>query len=174
MKNAPFVLASQHVPAKKTTSKWISGKSAEPATEDYEVEWILCKASEVALVDNITLIQNFGKHVLAGPEEEILESFYASLGARWISSMVKTESIVHHPQPPNSPQAVSLRQHALERLTIFLGETRRKQSDYSVDWLKKEGHFGVNEVRDLKVKYTLRQGKQEFAHYEVSLWFYRR
>jgi hypothetical protein len=113
------------------------------------------------------LIQNFGRHVLAGPEEEILESFYISLGARWISSMVRTENIIHYPQPP-SPQATTLRQHALERLTIFLGETRRKQSDYSVDWLKMEGHFGVNEVKDLKVKYTLRQGKQEYTHYEVG------
>jgi hypothetical protein len=115
------------------------------------------------------LIQNFGKYVLAGPEEELLETFYLSLGARWISSMVKTEHITHHPLPTPTDEARKLRQHALERLTIFLAEARRKQSEYSVEWLKKEGNFAVKEVKDLKAKHTLRQGKQEYAHYEVSL-----
>jgi hypothetical protein len=121
----------------------------------------------VALVDSITLIQSFGKFVLAGPEEELLESFYQSLGARWISSMVKTEHITQSPLPYLTDQGRILSRHVLERLTIFLAEARRRQSDYSIDWLKKEGNFIVKEVKDLKTKHTLRQGKQEHAHYEV-------
>jgi hypothetical protein len=126
----------------------------------------------VALVDNITLIQNFGKYVLAGPEEVLLETFYASLGASWISSMVKTEYITNHPSTHLTDQAKLLHKHVLERLTIFLAEARRKQSDYSIEWLKQEGNFSVREVRDLKAKHILRQGKQEYAHYEVSLPFW--
>jgi hypothetical protein len=122
----------------------------------------------VALVDNITLIQNFGKYVLAGPEEVLLETFYAALGASWISSMVKTEYITNHPSTHLTDSAKSLHKHVLERLTIFLAEARRKQSDYPIDWLKQDGNFGVREVRDLKAKHILRQGKQEYAHYEVS------
>jgi hypothetical protein len=125
----------------------------------------------VALVDNITLIQNFGKYVLAGPEEVLLETFYASLGASWISSMVKTEYITNYPSTHLTDQARTLHKHVLERLTIFLAEARRKQSDYSIDWLKQDGNFSVREVRDLKAKHILRQGKQEYAHYEVSLPF---
>jgi hypothetical protein len=125
----------------------------------------------VALVDNITLIQNFGKYVLAGPEEVLLETFYASLGASWISSMVKTEYITNHPSTHLTDQAKSLHKHVLERLTIFLAEARRKQSDYSIEWLKQDGNFSVREVRDLKAKHILRQGKQEYAHYEVSVLF---
>ena len=123
----------------------------------------------MALVDNITLIQNFGKYVLAGPEEVLLETFYASLGARWISSMVKTEHLTHHPSTHLTDQAKSLHRHVLERLTIFLAEARRKQSDYAIEWLKQDGNFSVREVRDLKAKHTLRQGKQEYAHYEVNI-----
>ena len=119
-------------------------------------------------MDNITLIQNFGKYVLAGPEEVLLETFYAALGASWISSMVKTEYITNHQSTHLTDQAKSLHKHVLERLTIFLAEARRKQSDYSIDWLKQDGNFSVREVRDLKAKHILRQGKQEYAHYEVS------
>jgi len=82
--------------------------------------------------------------------------------------MVRTEHITHHPLATLTDEARKLRQHALERLTIFLAEARRKQSEYSVEWLKKEGNFVVKEVKDLKAKHTLRQGKQEYAHYEVS------
>lgn len=121
-------------------------------------------------MDNITLIQNFGKYVLAGPEEVLLETFYASLGARWISSMVKTEYITNHPSTHLTDQARSLHRHVLERLTIFLAEARRKESGYSIEWLKQDGNFSVREVRDLKAKHILRQGKQEYAHYEVSLF----
>ena len=56
----------------------------------------------------------------------------------------------------------------LERLTIFLAEARRKQSDYTVDVLNKDGNFSVREVRDLKARYTYRNGKNEYQHLEVS------
>ena len=114
------------------------------------------------------MVQYFGKHVLAGPEEELLESFYLNLGARWISSMVKTEILVSQPLPTSTPASQVLRNHVLERLTIFLAEARRKQSEYTIESLKQAGRFVVTEVRGLQVKYTLRQGKQEVSHYEVS------
>jgi septum formation topological specificity factor MinE len=120
------------------------------------------------LIDNPTLVQYFGKHILAGPEEELLESLYLNLGARWITSMVKAESLVSQPLPRGTPESQALRNHVLERLTIFLAEARRKQSAYTIESLKKEGAFVVAEVRGLQVKYTLRQGRQEHAHFEVS------
>lgn len=123
--------------------------------------------TQVALIDNPTLVQYFGKHILAGPEEELLENLYLNLGARWISSMTKTESLTSGPLAHPTPQAQALRHRALERLTIFLAEARRKQSEYSIEWLKQEGRFTVKEVRGLQVRYTLRQGKQEYSHYEV-------
>jgi hypothetical protein len=56
----------------------------------------------------------------------------------------------------------------LERLTIFLAEARRKQSDYSAEWLSKEGNFELLEVRDLKARYTYRNGRHEYHHTEVG------
>jgi len=82
--------------------------------------------------------------------------------------LVRTEHIPHGPLPANSEQAKALRRHVLERLTIFLAEARRKQSDYSAEALSKEGNFVVVEVRDLKTRYKYRNGKNEHQHLEVS------
>lgn len=45
MKTASFILASQRVPVKKTGKKLLGGWSG--GEEEYEREWVLCRASEV-------------------------------------------------------------------------------------------------------------------------------
>lgn len=109
----------------------------------------------------------------ADKQEQLLETFYEHLGAKSLSSLIKTEYIPHHPSPAPSVQSVALRKHVLERLTIFLAEARRKQSAYNSEWLSKEGNFQIQDVRDLKARYTYRNGKHEYAHHEVS-WRCRR
>ncbi len=101
-------------------------------------------------------------------QEHLLEDFYEHLGARPLSSLVRTEYIPHGTLPARSDKAKALRRHVLERLTIFLAEARRKQSEYSTDWLSKEGNFDLLEVRDLRARYTYRNGKNEYQHIEVS------
>ena len=83
---------------------------------------------------------------------------------------MKTEHIPHGVNSAQSDQAKALRRHVLERVTIFLSEARRKQSDYAADWLSKEGNFNISEVRDLKARYTYRNGKQEYQHLEVNIF----
>ena len=99
-----------------------------------------------------------------------METFYDHLGARPLSALVKTEYIPHGTLSSLSDHAKALRRHVLERLTIFLAEARRKQSEYTPDWLNKEGSFSVVEVRDLKSRYTYRNGKTEHHHLEVGIW----
>ena len=84
-----------------------------------------------------------------------------------MSSLIKTEHIPQQPSSHPSVEAMSLRKHVLERLTIFLAEARRKQSEYTIEFLSKEGNFDVVEVRGLKAKYTYRNGHSEYSHHEV-------
>ncbi|ORX36563.1 hypothetical protein BD324DRAFT_452712 [Kockovaella imperatae] len=165
MKSAAFVLASQRVPVKSQSKKMFGSWGG--SEEEYSREWVLAKASDVALNDNITMMQYFGKQILAAPEEQLLETFYEHLGAKSLSSLVKTEYIPHHPVQNTSDQAKQLCRHVLERLTIFLAEARRKHSDYSVEQLSKDGNFQVAEVRELEARYTYRQGKREYNHREM-------
>ncbi|KAK8864438.1 hypothetical protein IAR55_001687 [Kwoniella newhampshirensis] len=167
MKSAPFLLASQRIPVKKQ-GKNLFGSRTGGGDDEYEREWVLCKASDVAIVDNVSMLQYFGQYILAAPEEHILEEFYISLGARVLSSFVKRSYIATElPTQVQSDQAKALRRHVIERLTIFLAEARRKQSDYNVETLNKEGNFTINEVRDLKVRYTYRNGRSEHHHMET-------
>jgi hypothetical protein len=103
-------------------------------------------------------------------QESLLETFYEHLGAKPLRSLVQTQYIPSHPSSHPSSQAMALRKHVLERLTIFLAEARRKSSDYTIEFLAEEGNFEVQEVRDLKAKYTYRNGKHEYSHLEVSRW----
>ncbi|WRT66409.1 uncharacterized protein IL334_003365 [Kwoniella shivajii] len=167
MKTAPFLLASQRVPSRKPAKKLLGSWTGGTEETDYEREWVLCKASDVSVVDSVTMLQYFGQYILAAPEEHILEDFYASLGAKRLSSFVNRNYLSDHPSAKPSDHAQALRRHVLERLTIFLAEARRKQSDYTPEILSKEGNFTVQEVQDLKVKYTYKNGRNEHHHYET-------
>jgi len=50
MRSASFVLGAQHVPARPRPVEkgWLGGKTAEAPVDEYEVEWVLCKASDVS------------------------------------------------------------------------------------------------------------------------------
>ncbi|EIW70337.1 hypothetical protein TREMEDRAFT_29286 [Tremella mesenterica DSM 1558] len=165
MKGSAFVLASQRVPVKKQSKKVFGTWGG---TEDeYEREWVLCKASDAALINDITMVQYFGRYILAAPEEQLLETFYEHLGAKPLSSYVRTEYVTSGSVSQSTEEAKALRRHVLERLTIFLAEARRRHSEYTIEELSKEGMFLVQEVRDLKVKYIYKNGKQEQQHLEV-------
>lgn len=101
-------------------------------------------------------------------QEGLLERFYGELGARTLSSQVRTEYMTNGQISGTTEQAKALRKHVLERLTIFLAEARRKQSEYTVEWLSKEGNFKINEVRQLSALYTLTDGRRNHMHEEVS------
>ena len=67
MKISPMLLASRLVPIKKSDKKKTIGTWGG-AEDEYEREWVLCKASDAAIIDNITMLQYFGRHILAAPE----------------------------------------------------------------------------------------------------------
>ena len=49
MKSASFLLALQRIPKPQspTTHKWTLGKPKEQTVEEDQVEWVLCKATDV-------------------------------------------------------------------------------------------------------------------------------
>lgn len=186
MRSAEFLLASQRVPVKRSSKALLSGGTNWE--DEYERDWVLCRASDVclscslvtqrqvikadkekaAVVDDITFLQYFGKHVLAAPEEQLLETFYENLGARPLTALINVEYIPHGPLATPGAESVILRRHVLERLTIFLAEARRRQSDYTPESLAREGGFTVQDVKQLEARYTYRNGRQVYPHTEVS------
>lgn len=156
MKETPFLLASRIVDKEKG--------------EGQTLEWVLCRAAEAAIVDNAAVLSFFGKFILAAPEEQLLEQFYGQLGAKPLSSRMAVENIPQSIRPGTSSDAIKLRKHILERLTIFLSQHGggRKHSDYSTEFLNKGDNFVVQEAGRIKIRYTYRDGKTVQQHLEVS------
>lgn len=188
MKNSRFLLASQRVPVKKT-KKTMGGLVTANVDGEHERQWVLAKSSEVSLshasdgtladdpadppqvsiIDEFSLLQYFGDHILAAPEEQLLETFYGHLGARHLSSMVKVDSVHHGLQAHTSSQADTMRKHVLERLMIFLADPKRVKIDHTADSLAKEGNFVIREARTLDSRYVFSNGRDMYPHTEVSI-----
>lgn len=160
MKNTPFLLSSQMVLKEKRTGE---------NDDDFRREWVLATASDTVIADSATLHSFFGNLVLTAPEETILESFYQTLGARLLSSCVATEELPTGIRQGSSAEAQASRKFILERLTIFLGHTQRRSTDYTADFLSKGDNFTVSEASSIRVRYTYKDGRNVHQHVEVGL-----
>jgi hypothetical protein len=156
MRDTPFVLASTLVEKEK------GGTLVQ--------EWVLCRASETAIIDHATPLQFFGKYILAAPEEALLERFYEALGAKKLSSKMAVENLPMGIRPGNSRESKELQKRIVERLTIFMSQhaISRKDSSYTVDFLTRGDNFVVREAADIKIRYTYRDGRNVQQHMEVS------
>ncbi|OWT41907.1 hypothetical protein C362_00273 [Cryptococcus neoformans Bt1] len=162
MKAAPFLLASQRIPMSKKSLSMVTQPVG--GDDEYYREWVLCRASEVVLVDRVAYAQYFGQYILSAPEERILEDFYLELGAKPLSSLVESKYISTPLRNHSiSDKALALRQHVLERLAIFLSD-RRKSAIYTIEELARENKFRVEEVQHLKVQHLYRKGNKEQIH----------
>ncbi|WVQ80757.1 hypothetical protein IAT38_002862 [Cryptococcus sp. DSM 104549] len=171
MKSARFLLAWQLVPRVKKTGlslSWGEKNSGEEENE-WDRDWVLAKAGDIVINDSVQFAQHFGQYILAAPEEQILEDFYLGLGAKPLSTFVKSQYVAG-PLISCVPtaEAQALRRHVLERLTIFFSAKRRTQtSSYTIEGLSKEGNFTVREVQSLKVQLVYRNGRVEKQHHET-------
>jgi hypothetical protein len=85
-------------------------------------------------------------------------AFYAELGSRRLSSLVKEEYILGA-EITRSPRATTTRALILERLPIFLHEHNHARMKVSLDWLQVDANFQVRAYGQIKVKKTLSYGK---------------
>jgi hypothetical protein len=67
MKSATFLLAVQRVPIQKKVMSRLGGLNGG-VDDEYERQWTLAKASDIALLDNISMVQYFSSDILAAPE----------------------------------------------------------------------------------------------------------
>ena len=84
MRRAKFLLASRDIPP--TTSDH-GGKESSSVKELHDEEddmilkeWTLASAKDIVVVDDFQSFNLFKEHILAAPQEEALEDFYAALG----------------------------------------------------------------------------------------------
>jgi hypothetical protein len=158
MKSAPFLLAYKEL-ASPNKDNLIDLDEDEAPVRQYQ----LAAASRVVVVDDIIAYRLFKEHLVCAPEEDALEAFYMSLGARKLSDIVE-EDVRIGPHSDKHNRAAALRKHVLERSKIFLYEYtsyRRDAIKHDTKWLEK--NLRVEMVSSVALRRTLKGQRQSHA-----------
>ena len=119
-------------------------------------EWSLNKANEIVIIDNVNYLTRFRDYIIAAPQEEQLEEFYARFGVQKVSDLVKTDQRIGTVVRDQSP-AQDLRRDILERVRLFLHEYERDTSGKAIrhdaKWLA--SNLTVQCVSDISIRYSL-------------------
>jgi hypothetical protein len=140
-------------------------KKPGPADDDYDElddpvvhrEWSLNKASDIVIIDNVNYMLRFRDYIIAAPQEEALEEFYARFGVQKVSELVKTEQRIGTVARDQTP-AQDLRKEIMERVRLFLHEYERdaassKAVKHDAKWLS--SNLIVQCVSDISIRYSL-------------------
>lgn len=106
MKQEPWLMAFKDIPSskEKVSEDDEYGESVRSAQ--------LASPASIVISDDFYSFRLFREHLLCAPEDEMLESFYLSLGSPTISSLVQEDARVGRPTT-NQEGAVWLRKHIL-------------------------------------------------------------
>ncbi|KAF2818552.1 hypothetical protein CC86DRAFT_308972 [Ophiobolus disseminans] len=120
-------------------------------------EWSLNKASDIVIIDNVNYMLRFRDFIIAAPQEEALEEFYARFGVQKVSELVKTEQRIGTVARDQTP-AQALRKDIMERVQLFLHEYERdttssKAIKHDAKWLG--NNLSVQCVSDISTRYSL-------------------
>jgi hypothetical protein len=161
MKRAPFLLACKEIPIEA------GGKKSKAAKDDSEEldgqdagikEYSLARADQIIIVDDFISYSLFKDRLFAAPQEEGLESFYQSIGARVLSELVEEDPKIGVVADDQKPAKV-LEKLVYERSRLFLHDYPSDAARYSTSWLEK--NLGVRTVRSISLRRILkRQGLQ--------------
>ncbi|KAJ9226181.1 hypothetical protein DTO027B5_5865 [Paecilomyces variotii] len=162
MKKAPFVLASRELPSKASRPEKKDDVKRHTESDEEDIyaeeeqsikEWQLTMAKDAVVVDDYQSYSLFKEHVLAAPQEEVLENFYISLGAPPLSSIVEEQAHWGSVSSDQRP-AVKLQKLILERSRLFLHDQSPDSIKHDTRWLEK--HLSVQVVHSISLRRSLR------------------
>ncbi|KAJ5778985.1 hypothetical protein N7457_006705 [Penicillium paradoxum] len=156
MKKARFLLASRDIPpsASDHNAKKSSGKELHDEDDDMNIkEWSLASAKEIVVVDDFQSFNLFKEHILAAPQEESLEDFYAALGAIPLSRLVEEQARFGSIASDQTP-AHKLEKLILERARLFLHDQPTDSVLHGTRWL--EHSFKVQVVTSISLTRSLK------------------
>ncbi|KAL2855504.1 hypothetical protein BJY01DRAFT_204283 [Aspergillus pseudoustus] len=144
MKKSAFLLASEDITpaAKQQTEKTIQSAAANSDDEEDVVEddsirkWTLATAKDVVVADDFQSFVLFKEHVLAAPQEEVLEKFYVALGAVPLSHLVEDRAHWGAVAADQRP-AAKLLKLINERSRLFLHDQTAETVRRNGRWLEK-------------------------------------
>ncbi|KAL4782277.1 hypothetical protein BJX76DRAFT_293450 [Aspergillus varians] len=162
MRKSAFLLASKDITAttdqaRKETKKSLDNSDDEDGAEDEGIkEWTLTAAKDAIVVDDFQSFVLFKDHVLAAPQEEVLENFYVALGAVPLSRLVE-ERAHWGAVAADQRSAAKLLKLIKERSRLFLHDQPPDGIRHDSRWLDK--NLKVQVVQSISITRSLK-GRQ--------------
>jgi Protein of unknown function (DUF3684) len=144
LQQAPFLLGFKEVQVRDRSAR--DSKQENDLDEFQSVwEYSLHKPSEIVIVDSFKEFALFREHLITAPQEDSLESFYASLGVPMLSAVLLTDERLGSAR---RDQTGSLRMKKLltERTRLFLHEYASDKIVNDFKWLDKNLNIMVVEA----------------------------
>lgn len=162
MTRSPFLLASRELPAHAridTKSRRNEHDEDDDAFEDDDQgikEYQLVSAKNAVVVDDYQSFTLFKEHILAAPQEEILEKFYAALGTPFLSSLVE-ERAHWGPEAADQRPMAKLQRLINERTRLFLHDQSADSIKHDARWLEK--HLKITIVQSISLRRSLKNSR---------------
>ncbi|KAI9934128.1 hypothetical protein MW887_005201 [Aspergillus wentii] len=156
MKRAPFLLASRDI---SSLAQAIPSKEKLAGSDDEEdegqsiKEWTLTAARDAIVVDDFQSFNLFKEHILAAPQEELLENFYLALGAIPLSTIVE-ERAQWGNLCADQRTGAKLQKLVNERSRLFLHDQSPDSIRHDVRWLEK--NLAVQVVNSISLTRSLK------------------
>ncbi|KAL2889318.1 hatpase c domain-containing protein [Ceratocystis lukuohia] len=152
MRSSAFLLGWQQIS---------SGKEADDYDEDVAPmkQYKLGSSADIVIPDDFIMYRIFKTELICAPEEDILESFYSSLGCSKLRACVQEDLRIGQ-LAPKQEIAQRLHKHVVERSKIFLYEytsDKRVAIRHDAKWLEK--HLSVAIVQSVSLRRTLNRGR---------------
>lgn len=140
MRKSAFLLGSKDIPSSAqgtTTREKLNDSDDDGEGEGESIkEWTLTAARDVVVVDDFQSFNLFREHILAAPQEEMLENFYLALGATPLSGLVE-ERAQWGAVASDQRSADKLQKLIRERSRLFLHDQPPDSIRHDVRWLEK-------------------------------------
>ncbi|RPB00166.1 hypothetical protein L873DRAFT_1843132 [Choiromyces venosus 120613-1] len=158
MRKSRFLGAHREVSAGNGSDGSAAEENADGGTIK---EFTLARADQVLVIDEYVTYVMFKSDILAAPQEDILESFYTSLGASAVSARVFPEWRIGNPIHAEK-DVEKLNKLVLERCRLFL-HNNNEEVAHDARWL--ENHLRVSYVDTIRVRNTLKhEGYRTVSH----------
>jgi hypothetical protein len=162
MTKSPFLLASRELPSqgrKSYTAKRDSIDDTDDLFDDDDQgikEYHLTAAKDAVVVDNYQSFTLFKEHILAAPQEESLEQFYAALGTPLLSSIVEEQASWGATATDQKP-ATKLQKLINERTRLFLHDQSSESIKHDTRWLEK--NLSIMVVHSISLRKSLKNSR---------------
>ncbi|KJX96958.1 H ATPase C domain protein [Zymoseptoria brevis] len=161
LKTSPCLLAERLVRSGGT--RHADEKNEYDDDETMIREQLLVKATDMVLIDDFNSYRLFSDILLAAPQEEVLENFYASLETPWLSKLAEDEQR-KGPLLHDQSAAAKLQMLLVERCRLFLHDHGPESVRHDAKWLEQNLTVQVTEflqvtrkLKGYKVQHTAKR-----------------